>query len=136
VELTARQQRFLRRVVEAIEGQPVNTPSELELARALGTPVQAIAEIIRLGKAEDQIIELSGGILYSPAQIESIRSRAMAAFGSTPFAPKEFRHHLITTRRYADALLSYFDEQGFTARTEHGRIFVHPPSQEPRPKSA
>jgi selenocysteine-specific elongation factor len=122
VELTARQSRFLARVVSAIEEQPVNTPSELELARTLGTPIQAVEEIVRLGLVRGDLVRLSQSVLYSPAQLEAVRVRLREAFKETPFPPKEARQLLTTTRRYADALLEFFDEEGFLEKTADGRV--------------
>jgi selenocysteine-specific elongation factor len=119
--LTARQSRFLDRVLAAIESAPVNTPSEPDLARSLGVPIQAVEEIVRLGAENERILVLRGSVLFTRDQISQIQRRLKELAAPGPFSPKQVRESLGTTRKYADALLDYFDSTGFTERTEQGR---------------
>ena len=125
MELTARQTRFLQRVSDRIEAEPVNTPGIPEVARDLGVPVQAVQEIVRIGWERGQILSLDG-LLFTPAQIERIQARVRQLSGSEPLMPKKLREELGTSRRYLDALLRHFDRVGFTVATESGRVLLGP----------
>jgi selenocysteine-specific elongation factor len=121
VGVTARQRRFLDRVVATLEAENVDTFSAVDLARALGTPIQAVEEIVRIGASDGALLVLEGGVLYSPGQISAIGERVGAALGGRVFTIREFRESLGTTRKYADALLAHFEHKGLVERTPDGR---------------
>ena len=105
-----------------IELEPVNTPDIVDIARALGTPIQAITEIVRIGADLGEIVRVGDNLLYTPSQLETLQRRTTDLTAGERFTPKQFREGIQTTRKYADALLSHFDETGFTERTTEGRI--------------
>ncbi len=122
MDLSPRQSKFLNRVVEAIETEPVNTMDSVAIARFLGVPVQAVREIARIGINQGRIVAVGDSLLYTPRQLRQIEDRFREVSGSEPISPKNLRVALGTSRRYLDGLIAHFDQTGFTVRTERGRV--------------
>lgn len=120
-DLPARQQRFLERVIEAIDAETINVPTPHDIARLLGSPHQAVEEILRIGVQAGVVVNIGEGIFYTPLQIEALRTRVLELVGGRPFSQTELRDALSSSRRYVTPLLEYFDNTGFTDRVGNRR---------------
>ena len=121
--MSGRQRDFLARVVAEMEHDPSHVPGPRELARALGTPPQAIEEILRLGVAAGELIQLADDICMTSARIQCHADHLRTATAPRPFTPAEAREILGMTRRIANPLLDHFDASGMTARESGRRHF-------------
>jgi selenocysteine-specific elongation factor len=73
------------------------------------------------------IVEIGDGIAFLPERLSRAREELLAALaeaGSISLA--EYRDRLGTTRRYAQALLEYFDRKRVTRRTGDRRVAIGP----------
>ncbi len=117
-QLTKRQRAFLDRVVEELGKEEVNTPNPHELGLTLSVPQQAVEEILRIGRSAGELIQLDEVVFYTPTQLEDLKGRLSRHFGSKPFSPSDFREFLGATRKYANPLLEYFEQDGFLEKKE------------------
>jgi len=117
VRLSARQRGFLERVKAHLEQAGVNVPSERAIAKAVGAPVQAVAEVLRLGCEVGEIVRVAEGVFYTKAQIEGFKEGLSRFSGGKPFRAAQVRDALGTTRKYAIPLLEHLDDVGFTSRS-------------------
>ena len=129
--LTDKQELFLARILQALEDKSYDTPDTKELAQELGVPVQSILGMLKLAEKKGLIVAVSEDILYTPKQLEAIRSALRATYAETHFSLSQARDLFKTTRRYMAPLLDYFDAESITIRTEEGRII----SAEPIPRT-
>jgi selenocysteine-specific elongation factor len=103
-------------------GSGASAPSPSDLAAAIGVPVQAVDEMIRLGLETGALIRVDDGIYYPPAVLDSLREQ-LRAFGK-PFTVAQFRDATGSSRKFALPLLQYFDETRFTRRMGDERIVL------------
>ncbi len=99
-----------------------STPSPADLAGHIKTDVSKINELLGALTGRGEIFRMEGDIYFLKEQIEQARS-LLAGFArqKTDISVSEFREMLGTTRKYALALLAYFDQIGATARVEDTR---------------
>ncbi len=128
--LTDKQELFLVRILQALEDNSYDTPDPKELAQELGVPVQSVAGMLKLAEKKGLIVAVSEDVLYTPKQLEAMRSTLRDTFGETHFSLSQARDLFKTTRRYMAPLLDYFDAESITVRTEEGRTI----SAEPLPR--
>lgn len=124
VRLTPRQQALLDRLKTEIEKVEINVANPRDLARFLGVPVQAVQEIIKLGRETGELIPIDDEIIYTPQQISQLQRQMKEAFGAVAFTASEFRDRFDSSRKYAIPLLEYFDRIGVTHRCDDKRVLI------------
>ena len=122
VQLPPRQRQLLDRLKASLEVELVNVPTPRDLAGAVGVPPQAIDEIIKLGVQANELIVVAEGVVYTPAQLDRIKTRVKEIGGKTPFTASELRDAIGTTRKYVIPLLEYLDSVRFTTRVGEKRV--------------
>lgn len=122
--LPNRQRELLDRVVEAICIADVNTPSFHDLSKHLGIPHQAVEQILQIGVEAGEIVEVGGGVFYTPNQVESLLARAKLIVQDETILTAKLRDELGTTRKYVIPLLEYFERQGWVVRDGNDRKFA------------
>ncbi len=127
---------LVRQAAHRIELDPERSQradTYLELLQGSGfqppTPEEAgiEPELARAMAALGSIVEIGEGIVFLPERIAEARAAlisVLATSGSVSLA--EYRDLLGTTRRYAQALLEYFDRQRVTRRNGDRRVAVSP----------
>jgi len=124
LELTPRQRALLDRVIEALEQQPVSTPSPQFIAQSLGIPRQAVEEILRLAIRSGEVVQLSEVVFYTPRQLEALKARVRSIAGNKPFSSTDLRDAMHTTRKFILPLLDYFDSIRFTEKQSTRRMVL------------
>jgi len=87
-------------------------------------------DVTRAAMALEMIVPVGEGIVFLPEQLGEGEARlltALAAAGSISLA--EYRDLLGTSRKYAQALLEYFDHQRVTRRVGDRRVSMRPLQQ-------
>ncbi len=105
LELTPRQRALLDRVIEALEKEPVNTPSPQAMASSLGIPRQAVEEILKLGVRRAEVLQLAEVVFYTPRQLDSLKSQIEALTAESPHSTTDLRDALKTTRKYIKPII-------------------------------
>lgn len=121
VQLSPKQEALLQRLEEALDAKGWTPPFPEDLASELQVPVQAVREMVRLGKESGRLVLLDEGVVFTSAQIERLKERLRAEFTS-PFTAAEFRDRLGTSRKFAIPLLEHLDGVQFTVRSGDTRI--------------
>ena len=86
---------------------------------------QQVEPLLAYGKSTGELVVLSNGLIYLGELLEQMKeliSKHCEAHGSIRVA--DFRDLIGTSRKYAVALLEYFDEIGFTVRNEDERFLA------------
>lgn len=123
-KLTDKPRRFLDRILEVIESQPVNVPNPFELSKILHAPIQAVSEGLRVGVQVGELIEIGDGIYYTPRQLDTLQRNIKSWAGGRSFNTVALRDELRTSRKYVSALLEYFEEHHVTVRDGEKRRFA------------
>lgn len=105
---SVREKALLARLVEELDSHAPIAPDPRDVARALGVPVQAIANVTGVGIREGELIEGRGGLIYPLKSLE----RLLALLPGPEFTVAETRDALGTTRRFADAVLEGLEAIG------------------------
>lgn len=114
--LTPRQEEFLRRLIAELEKEPVNVGYVSDLAKAVGSPVQAADEILRLGQEAGLVHCVEEGIWYSNQQLAAMRARLQESFGDRRFNLADVKKLFGTSRKYLIPILEHFDSNRWTSR--------------------
>lgn len=117
-ELPPKSRRLLDRVLEVFEVELLMPPSSKDIAQAIGTPIQAVDEMIKLGLETGDLVSV-GNTLYS-AKIYDVIVRHLSQ--TEPISLGAFRDRLEIGRAQAAELLEWADEQGITCHKDGGRI--------------
>jgi selenocysteine-specific elongation factor len=111
INLTRQQASALERVTASLNGQGHKPPTIKELNSQVGQ--QMLSEFIQAGL----LIKVSDELVYLPQQLDAYRQWLHQYFseeGKLQLA--DFRDAFQTSRKYAQALLEYFDRIHFTER--------------------
>lgn len=122
LKLSERQQRFLARVVAELDASGFTTPNPHKLGKILGTPIQAVEEILRIGHLSGLVVFLDDGVCYSRKQVEELKVQLKEVSAGKSFTAGEVRDWLGISRRYVVPLLELFDQEQFTVRTDDFRV--------------
>jgi len=114
--LSPKQTEFLARVCAALDKLAVVGPSIADLTREVHAPPQAVAEILRIGCAVDQVVEIAPGLHLTQSKMEDWVGIVRKASTQGDLATAEVRDALGTSRRVAVALLEWLDQHGETER--------------------
>jgi len=100
-------------------------PDAAGLARALAVEQQQIEALLRALQELEVVVSLEGGLLVHREALVLVQDRLRAylqADGEITVA--QFRELIGSNRKYAMALLGYFDAAGFTARDGDVRVLL------------
>lgn len=122
LKLSERQKRFIERVVAELEASGYSTPNPHKLGKTLGTPIQAVEEILRIGHLSGHVLFLEDGVCYSRKQVEELKVQLKEVSVGRSFTAGEVRDWLGISRRYVVPLLELFDREQFTVRTDDSRV--------------
>jgi selenocysteine-specific elongation factor len=116
VQLTAPQEEKVNGLLKKFDDAPFSPPSVKECQVDLGMDLyQAVLE-------QKILVQVSGEVVFRPRELEAMQTflRDYLASHDTITAA-EFRDHYLTSRKYALAVLEYFDAAGFTQRDGDNR---------------
>lgn len=122
LKLSERQKRFIERVVAELDASGYSTPNPHKLGKSLGTPIQAVEEILRIGHLSGHVVFLEDGVCYSRKQVEELKVQLKEVSAGKAFTAGEVRDWLGISRRYVVPLLELFDREQFTVRTDDSRV--------------
>jgi selenocysteine-specific elongation factor len=115
IRLTPAQQEASDRFQAALAANPNSPPSP----DGFGIGPDLLAALADLG----QIVRLPDNVVFSAEQLAAIQQETLAiieAQGSITLA--QFRDHFGSSRKYAQAVLEYFDQQRITRRVGDARV--------------
>lgn len=115
VTFTPDQQARIDRYVAALESSPNSPPAPSDF----GLDGELVAAIAGLGL----VVHLADNVVFSAEQLDRVRDETLAMIderGSLTLA--EFRDHFGSSRKYAQAVLEYFDARRITRRVGDKRV--------------
>lgn len=119
IRFTPEQQRAVEELLARFRRAPYAPPSVKESADAVGDEVLAVL------LARGELVQVSPEVLFLPTTYEEMVRRIrdhIQQNGSITLA--QVRDLFQTSRKYAQALLEYLDEQGITRRVGDERVLV------------
>jgi selenocysteine-specific elongation factor len=115
IRLNAREQAATERFLSALKANPNSPPAPAEF----GIEVDLLAALADLGL----IVRLPDNVVYGAEQLRSIQQETLTVIdseGSITLA--QFRDHFGSSRKYAQAVLEFFDQQRITRRVGDVRV--------------
>jgi selenocysteine-specific elongation factor len=115
VHLNPAQQELADRYLEALEAQPVAPPAPAAF--------NIDGELLGALAGQGLVVRMGEGVVYSRSTVERIRQETLKLIdeqGQITLA--EFRDHFGSSRKYAQAVLEYFDQQRITRRIGDVRV--------------
>lgn len=101
-----------------------------ELAELTGGDLKGIKAVVNSMSKSGETIVASYDFIASSAKVkEAHQILADIWTAKRSIAPTDFREKLGTTRKYAMALLQYFDDQKITRRLDSGRVLLKGPAR-------
>ena len=115
IRLSETERVLAEKIKSALRAGGYSPPSGNDLARILSKPQAEVKRILNALLGLGEIMRMEGEIYFLSETVSGARD-SLADLGEE-FTVSEFREALKTTRKYAMALLSYFDQQGWTHRS-------------------
>jgi selenocysteine-specific elongation factor len=115
VRLTERQEDMTSRFLAALRAGPYSPPAPEEFG--------IDRELLGVLEGRGELVQIAGNVAYDAGVLDRIRAETLAIIerdGSITLAG--FRDHFGTSRKYAQAVLEYFDEQRVTRRAGDERV--------------
>ena len=115
--LSAEAERLMGTVSSALKAGGLKPPSPSELAAGMGIPEQRCLEVVRLLEERGEAVHVKEDVVFHSESLEEGKRRLvdyLKAHGTIKAA--EYRDLLQTSRKFAIALLEYFDSIKLTRR--------------------
>ena len=127
ISLTGEERQAHERVLAALLAHPYAPPSPEELERALGTKDRGrlLKTSLHVLQQEDLVVMLQPDLIMARQAVQTAAETAKSLFREKgAFSLADFRDRLATSRKYAVALLEYFDRQKWTRRSGEVREWI------------
>jgi selenocysteine-specific elongation factor len=123
VRMTAREQELARKIEEAFLKAGYDSPLEDELCRTLGAERGLFDKVLRSLYDQKKLVRLNPKVTYHAETVASMKALVQDQCkrkGSIAIA--ELRDAIKLSRKYAQAVLEYFDRIGLTRRVEDRHV--------------
>jgi len=111
------QQEWLERIEGAYRKAGFTTPLPDDVRRKLGVPPRAFDDLLHALFERGDLVRLSGKVIYHREAVQRARRVVIQYLKRYPSViVAELRDILGLSRKYATAILEYFDEVGLTKR--------------------
>jgi selenocysteine-specific elongation factor len=123
VRMTAREQELARKIEEAFLKAGYDSPLEDELCRTLGADRGLFEKVLRSLYDQKKLVRLNPKVTYhaeTVAGMKTLVQEHLKRKGSIAIA--ELRDAIKLSRKYAQAVLEYFDRIGLTRRAEDRHV--------------
>ncbi len=115
ITLTAEQAAIASRFQSALDSNPYSPPSPAEFT----IDDDLLGALVALGR----IAKIADGLFYDVGALARIEAEVLRTLETTPsITIASFRDHFGTSRKYAQAVLEYFDQRKITRRVGDERV--------------
>jgi selenocysteine-specific elongation factor len=115
IALSAEQQRAADRFVAALDANPNAPPAPAEFGIS--------AELLAALADQGTLVRGADGVVFGAARLAEIQRETLRLLERQPsLTLAQFRDHFGSSRKYAQALLEYFDQQRVTRRVGDARV--------------
>jgi selenocysteine-specific elongation factor len=122
VELGAAASDLADLVVRALRSGGFSPPDRRRLEGELGVPGPRLTEVLRVLEQRGDAVRVAPDLYFDPAALDDVRRRTLALLEEKPeITVAELRDLLSASRKYALALLEYFDRKAITVRVGDAR---------------
>lgn len=123
IELSARDEKIAAEIVHILAERKFSTPSEDEIANLTTAAGDDVRRVLGALQGMGKIQRMEGNIFFLKTSVDEARD-ILLRFAQTneEISVSQFRELLETTRKYAMALLGYFDQIGLTERVADVRV--------------
>jgi len=123
VRLSSKQQQLFDSIALSLKESWLTPPSLRELTATSGVIDKDTKIVIKLLEEKGLAIKVKPDLYYSPAAVEQARQTVVDRCRKTgKITLAEFRDLMGVSRKFAQALLEYFDRTGLTRRVEDYRV--------------
>ena len=121
--LSAQQQAQMEKVADLLEKGGMGPPSTSELAKATEATSKDFELVLKYLEESGRAVKIKPDMYYAPQPIAEARQAIIDHFQKyEQITLAEFRDAIGVSRKYAQALLEYFDRAGLTRRIEDYRV--------------
>jgi selenocysteine-specific elongation factor len=117
VELKTEERAATAGLERALERGGYTPPDAKQMAEELKQPLKRVSELLQALEREGKAVKVATDLYYHASVIARLREMITERIRSSgPFGAAEFRDLIQASRKFAIALLEYFDRSGFTIR--------------------
>jgi selenocysteine-specific elongation factor len=122
VELGRPEADLADRVLRALRSGSFSPPDRRQLESEFGVPGARLNEVLRVLEQRGDAVRVAPDLYFDPAAVEEVRRRTLALFDEKPeITVAELRDQIAASRKYALALLEFFDRKAITVRVGDAR---------------
>lgn len=123
ITLSQQDEKICSQLGEIIHQRGFTTPSLEELGEQVGIAADDVTKLLGAMLGRGEVLKLEGGLYFHPERVKEAEEKLRAFFTEhEELTVSVFRELLSTSRKYAMALLVYFDDMGVTERVGEYRI--------------
>ncbi len=122
--MNPKQEAFLARIVQNLDGRGFLPGSTVEIARDLGVPPQATHAILSMGSAHHRLVKAGPDLFYSHGQLRAITAHLLPLSAPDGNDPAFFRAEIGLSRRLGEVLLMCLESEGILAKHEARWVFT------------
>lgn len=125
-EITEEQEQFYRALIGHLQSTGFTPPTMKEIYQQFAVQKKLLDVLIPYAKSRGDLIVLSGGLVYLQSIMSEMRDKIREFLVEKErITVADFRDMIKASRKYAVAVLEYFDETGFTRREGDERVLDH-----------
>ncbi len=123
IKLNEKQEKISNQILEILTKSRYSPPGIEELAKVIGSPVQETENIIYALEGLNKVVRVEDNVYFTTTALKAAREKLINFIKQNKeITVSQYRDELDTSRKYAMALLLYFDNIGLTVRVEDVRI--------------
>ena len=123
ITLSPEDEALCEKLNKVIQQSGFATPSVEEMCEQVGVLTDKMAKLLGAMQGRGDVLKLEGELYFHPTRVNEAKEKLRAFFADhEELSVSEFRELLGTSRKYAMALLIYFDDMGVTERVGEYRI--------------
>ena len=125
VQMTSREQTTADKIEQIYKSAKFKTPIEEEVRTQVGLTPPEFKNILTGLLNQDRLVRLSGNVIYHKNTFTKVKKLVVETITKNQsITIAELRDQLQFSRKYAQAILEYFDASGLTKRQDDKHIFT------------
>ncbi len=123
IKLDEKQEKIADQIMDMLTKAGYSPPGIDELAKSIGSRVQETENLIYALEGLNKVVRVEDDVYFTAPALKAAREKLINFIRQNKeITVSQFRDELDTSRKYAMALLLYFDNIGLTVRVEDVRI--------------
>jgi len=125
IKMTSREQTTADKIEQIYKSAKFKTPLEEDVRTQIGLTLPEFKNILTGLLNQDRLVRLSKNVIYHKNALDDVKTMVVEILNKNQsITIAELRDRIQFSRKYAQAILEYFDESGLTKRQDNTHILA------------